>query len=57
MGAGDGATDLDRVQEGPVTATSVNGVALAVFIALFAFVTAMGFIAARWRRGESATLR
>ncbi len=28
----------------------VNGVALAVFIALFALVTLVGFLAARWRR-------
>ena len=33
-------------------ATSVNGVALAVFIVLFALVTGLGFIAVRWRRGD-----
>jgi solute:Na+ symporter, SSS family len=27
-------------------------VALAVFIALFALVTGLGFLAARWRRGD-----
>jgi SSS family solute:Na+ symporter len=31
----------------------VNGVQLAVFIALFGFVSVMGFLAARWRRAES----
>ncbi len=30
----------------------INGVALSVFIALFAFVTWLGFAAARWRRGD-----
>ena len=37
-------------------ATSVNGVALAVFVVLFAFVTVMGFVAARWRRGDLGVL-
>ncbi len=31
---------------------SVDGVALAVFIVLFAAVTVLGFVAARWRRGD-----
>ena len=31
----------------------VNGVELAVFIALFGFVSVLGFLAARWRRAES----
>lgn len=31
----------------------VNGVALAVFIFFFLLVTAMGFLAARWRRAEN----
>jgi len=31
----------------------VNGVALAVLIGLFLIVTVMGFMASRWRRGES----
>lgn len=31
----------------------VNGVALAVFIFFFVLVTAMGFLAARWRRAEN----
>jgi solute:Na+ symporter, SSS family len=31
----------------------VNGVQLAVFIALFGFVSVLGFLAARWRRAES----
>ncbi|CAL9463248.1 MULTISPECIES: monocarboxylate uptake permease MctP [Streptomyces] len=31
----------------------VNGVALAVFIFFFVLVTAMGFMAARWRRAEN----
>jgi SSS family solute:Na+ symporter len=30
----------------------VNAVALSVFIALFAFVTVLGFVAARWRRAS-----
>ncbi|MCC3772972.1 monocarboxylate uptake permease MctP [Streptomyces sp. UNOC14_S4] len=32
----------------------VNGVALAVFIFFFVVVTAMGFVAAKWRRAENA---
>lgn len=32
---------------------SLDGVALAVAIVLFAIVTALGFIASRWRRGEN----
>jgi SSS family solute:Na+ symporter len=35
---------------------SVDGVALGVFIALFALVTVMGFIAGRWRRGDLGLL-
>src|SRR3954470_15996401 len=35
---------------------AVDGVALAVFIALFALVTVMGFVAARWRRGDLTLL-
>ncbi len=34
----------------------VNGVALAVFVALFALVSVLGFLAARWRRGDLARL-
>ena len=30
----------------------VNGVELAVFIALFGFVSVLGFLAAGWRRAE-----
>jgi SSS family solute:Na+ symporter len=30
----------------------VDGVALAIFVALFAFVTVLGFLAARWRAGD-----
>ncbi len=30
----------------------MNTVALAVFVVLFAFVTVLGFVAARWRRGD-----
>ena len=30
----------------------VNWVALAVFVVLFAFVTILGFLAARWRAGD-----
>ena len=33
--------------------TGVNGVALAVLIALFVLVTVMGFMASKWRRGTS----
>ncbi|GAB3444285.1 sodium:solute symporter family protein [Phycicoccus ginsengisoli] len=33
--------------------TGVNGVALAVLVVLFLLVTAMGFLATRWRRAES----
>src|SRR5215218_5285971 len=32
---------------------TVNGVQLGVFIALFGFVSIMGFLAARWRRAET----
>ncbi|MDF3289467.1 monocarboxylate uptake permease MctP [Streptomyces silvisoli] len=32
----------------------VNGVALAVFVVFFLLVTALGFLAARWRRAENA---
>ncbi|NLU72021.1 sodium:solute symporter [Streptomyces sp. HNM0575] len=32
----------------------INGVALAVFIFFFLLVTAMGFLAARWRKAENA---
>src|SRR3954467_12650340 len=31
----------------------VNGVELAIFVALFLLVTVLGFVAARWRRGET----
>jgi SSS family solute:Na+ symporter len=34
----------------------VNEVALAVFVVLFLFVTVMGFVAARWRRGDLGVL-
>ena len=54
----------DLVTEGPCDASSatasgaagmkdINGVALAVLIALFALVTGMGFWASRWRRPTS----
>src|SRR4051794_41831227 len=33
-------------------AHDTDAVALAVFIALFAFVTVLGFVAARWRRAK-----
>ena len=33
-------------------APTINGVAMVVFIAFFALVTVMGFIAARWKRGD-----
>src|SRR4051794_38852287 len=35
---------------------AVDGVALGVFVALFALVTVMGFVAARWRRGDLTIL-
>jgi len=35
------------------TLAAVKGVELAVFIALFGFVTVLGFVAARWRRPSS----
>jgi solute:Na+ symporter, SSS family len=35
---------------------NLNGVALTVFIILFAFVTVLGFLAARWRRGDLSLL-
>ncbi len=34
----------------------MNAVALSVFVVLFAFVTVLGFVAARWRRGDLAHL-
>jgi SSS family solute:Na+ symporter len=36
--------------------SDVNGVALAVFIVIFGGVTVLGFVAARWRRGEHDTI-
>jgi SSS family solute:Na+ symporter len=35
------------------TLAAVKGVELAVFVLLFGFVTVLGFVAARWRRGET----
>src|SRR3954462_1852112 len=32
---------------------NVNGVELAIFLVFFVLVTVMGFMAARWQRGES----
>ena len=34
----------------------INWTALIVFVILFAFVTWIGFIAARWRRGDLTML-
>src|ERR671917_1505096 len=34
----------------------VDGVAIAVFCALFLLVTVLGFVAARWKRGDLAQL-
>jgi solute:Na+ symporter, SSS family len=34
----------------------VDGVAIAVFCALFLLVTVLGFVAARWKRGDLALL-
>src|SRR4051795_3823786 len=36
-----------------MTTTDLDPVALAVFLAFFALVTVMGFVAARWRRPET----
>src|SRR5512143_4254720 len=30
----------------------MNDIAVAIFVALFIFVTVLGFVAARWRRGD-----
>jgi solute:Na+ symporter, SSS family len=37
-------------------AHNTNAVALTVFCLLFVFVTVLGFIAARWRRGDLSKL-
>src|SRR4030088_860301 len=34
----------------------MNGVATSVFVALFLFVTVLGFVAARWRKGDLTQL-
>ncbi len=34
----------------------INSVAMAVFIAFFALVTVLGFVAARWKRGDLSQL-
>jgi SSS family solute:Na+ symporter len=34
----------------------IDGIALAVFVALFALITVLGFLAAHWRRGDLAQL-
>src|SRR5215216_1424731 len=39
--------------EGLVTIAAVKGVELAIFIALFAFVSGLGFFASRWRRAKT----
>ncbi|MCB8880338.1 sodium:solute symporter [Acidisoma cellulosilytica] len=39
-----------------MTPLALQPVALAVFLALFVFVTVLGFLAARWRRGDLDTL-
>ena len=36
--------------------TQLDPVALGVFIALFVFVTVLGFFAARWRKGDLTLL-
>ena len=36
-----------------MTTTDLDPVALGVFLAFFALVTVMGFVAARWRRPET----
>src|SRR3982751_5473373 len=35
------------------TLAAVKGVELAIFVFLFGVVTVLGFVAARWRRGET----
>jgi SSS family solute:Na+ symporter len=32
----------------------IDWVALLVFVLLFGFITVLGFVAVRWRRGDSA---
>ncbi len=36
--------------------TPINTTALAIFIAFFAFITVLGFVAARWKRGDLTQL-
>jgi SSS family solute:Na+ symporter len=36
--------------------TSINTTALAIFIAFFALITVLGFVAARWKRGDLSQL-
>jgi len=38
------------------TPQQINGVAMAVFIAFFVLVTVLGFVAARWKRGDLSQL-
>jgi len=39
-----------------IETSEVNGVAMAVFIAFFVLVTVLGFVAARWKRGDLSQL-
>jgi SSS family solute:Na+ symporter len=36
--------------------TSINTTALAIFIVFFALITVLGFVAARWKRGDLSQL-
>ena len=55
LGAGHRGVHGGRLplHEGGSVMNGVNGVELAVFIALFGFVSVLGFLAARWRRAET----
>jgi len=36
--------------------TSINTTALAIFVVFFALITVLGFVAARWKRGDLTQL-
>ena len=61
VGAGGRAADLDRLPRPAPLAPAMqkhdtDAVALIVFGLLFGFVTVLGFVAARWRRGDLGSL-
>src|SRR5690349_12833598 len=58
MGAACGTADLLRLSQAQerVMSHPTDTTALVVFVVLFAAVTVLGFIAARWRRGNLADL-